>query len=82
MPTKKRQNGFRWIDQVSVKEHLKEIVSMKQAFSMKTTSVKAINKSSHLKVIGQHFLFKIYKKTCKRSSSLVKLQLVKNSLQL
>ena len=41
---------------------------MKQTFSLKTTWVKAINKSIHLKVIDRHFLLKI-KKTCKRGSS-------------
>ena len=33
---------------------------------MKTTSVKAINKSSHLKVIGRHFLPKIKKNLQKK----------------
>ena len=45
--------------------------------------MKAISKSSHLKVIGLHFLskFKKKKKTAKEVPSLVKLQLVKNRRQ-
>ena len=74
---------IRWIDQASVNKQLNEVVSIKQTFTVKTTRVKAVNKSNHLKVIGRHFLPKIVKKTFKRSSlSLVKLQLVNNSLQL
>ena len=44
---------------------------------MKTTWVKAINKSSHLKVVGLHFLSKIKKKNLQKKFILVKLQLVK-----
>ena len=55
MPTKKRQKGFRWINQASVKGELNEVVSIKQTFSVKTTSVKAINKSFYLKVVDSHF---------------------------
>ena len=47
-----------WIDQISVEEWLIEVVSIKLTFSVKTTWVKAINKTRHLKVIGQHFLSK------------------------
>ena len=39
-------NGFRWIDQVSAKEWLNEVAPIRQTFSLKTTWVKAINKSS------------------------------------
>ena len=74
------QERAKWTDQVSVKEELNEVTSIKQAFSLKVTPVKAINKSSHLKVIGQRFLSKI-KKPCQRSSWLV-LQLIKSSLHL
>ena len=36
---------------------------------MKTTSAKVINKSSHLKVVGLHFLLKIKKKKKKKNSA-------------
>ena len=50
-----QQEAAKWISldyQVSVKEWLNEVVSIKQTFSVKTTWVKVINKTSNLKVIG------------------------------
>ena len=62
------QEAARWISldwSSSLKELLNEVVSIKQTFSLKTTSVKAIYKSSRLKVIGRHFLSKSKKKPTK-----------------
>ena len=55
------QEAAKWIslDWSSLGKRVIKWGSSNKTFSLKTNWVKAINKSSHLKVIGQNFLSKI-----------------------